>query len=205
MAPLPMFPLGTVLVPHQVLPLHVFEPRYRALVHDCLAGDGELGVVLIERGSEVGGGDQRTSVGTVAQIAEAARLPDGRWALAVVGDRRLQVRGWLPDDPYPRAEVDDWPDEPSSPEALAGALDRIVPVLRRALALAAELGDPVVPATVELAEDPEVRAWQCTVIAPLGPLDRQALLASPAATTRMDALGALLDDAVAGLELRMGG
>ena len=82
---------GTVLFPRCSLPLHVFEPRYRALVDDCLAGDGEFGVVLIERGSEVGGGDVRTDVGTVAQIVEASELPDGRWALAAVGTRRIRV------------------------------------------------------------------------------------------------------------------
>ena len=59
---LPMFPLGTVLFPYAVLPLHVFEPRYRALTEHCLAGDGCFGVVLIERGSEVGGGDTRFAV-----------------------------------------------------------------------------------------------------------------------------------------------
>ena len=89
---LPMFPLGSVLVPSAGLPLHVFEPRYRALVQDCLAGDREFGVVLIERGSEVGGDDVRTSVGTVARIVEATELPDGRWAVAAVGVRRVRVR-----------------------------------------------------------------------------------------------------------------
>ena len=87
--PLPMVPLGTVLVPTAGLPLHVFEPRYRALVNDCLAGDREFGVVLIERGSEVGGNDVRTSVGTVARIVEAAELPAGRWAIGAVGVRRV--------------------------------------------------------------------------------------------------------------------
>ena len=70
--PLPMFPLGTVLFPSVFLPLHVFEPRYQELTRDCLAGDNEFGVVLIERGSEVGGGDARFDVGTVARIIEAA-------------------------------------------------------------------------------------------------------------------------------------
>ena len=74
---LPMFPLGTVLFPHGVLPIHVFEPRYRAMVDDCLAGDARFGVVLIERGSEVGGGDTRFHVGTVAQIVQAGKMPDG--------------------------------------------------------------------------------------------------------------------------------
>ena len=59
---LPMFPLGTVLVPKAVVPLHVFEPRYQTMLVDVMAGDRKFGVVLIERGSEVGGGDVRTDV-----------------------------------------------------------------------------------------------------------------------------------------------
>jgi uncharacterized protein len=70
-AAMPMFPLGTVLFPHALLPLHVFEPRYRLMTRRVLAGDGELGVVLIERGSEVGGGDTRFGVGTVARVVRA--------------------------------------------------------------------------------------------------------------------------------------
>ena len=66
-----MFPLGSVLLPSMVLPLHVFEPRYRALVRDVLDGDGEFGVCLISRGHEVGGDDVRTDVGTVARVHEA--------------------------------------------------------------------------------------------------------------------------------------
>src|SRR5580658_1736392 len=104
---LAMFPLSSVLFPGAELPLHVFEPRYRDLTDHCLAGDGEFGVVLIARGSEVGGGDQRFAVGTVAQIAAASRFDDGRWALLVEGTRRIAVTEWLADAPYPRAVVDD--------------------------------------------------------------------------------------------------
>ena len=110
MAPmvLPMFPLGTVLLPHGLLPLHIFEPRYRALVDTCLAREPEpdFGVVLIERGSEVGGGDTRFGVGTVARIVEASRFDDGRYALLARGISRCAVREWLPDDPYPQARVE---------------------------------------------------------------------------------------------------
>src|SRR3954447_18112242 len=103
MATLPMFPLGGVLLPSVYLPLHVFEPRYRELVQVCLDGDQEFGVVLIERGSEVGGGDQRVDVGTVARIVEAPQMPEGRGALGTVAPRRIRVREWLVDYPYPRA------------------------------------------------------------------------------------------------------
>ncbi len=78
---LAMFPLQTVLFPGAILPLHIFEPRYRKMLADCLSGDGTFGVVLISRGSEVGGGDQRVAVGTEARIEEASRFDDGRWAV----------------------------------------------------------------------------------------------------------------------------
>jgi Lon protease-like protein len=200
---LPMFPLGTVLVPSAGLPLHVFEPRYRALVRDCLAGDREFGVVLIERGSEVGGQDVRTDAGTVARIVEAAELPDGRWALATVGVRRLRVLRWLPDDPYPRAEVEDWPD----PEAGDGYADRLagcVALLRRALALAAEAGDAAAPATIELADDPVLAGYQAVAVAPIGPLDQHTLLGAATPDERVARLTELLEDAVEVLGLRLG-
>src|SRR3954470_22385328 len=98
---MPMFPLGTVLFPHALLPLRVFEPRYRLMTERVLRGDREFGVVLIERGSEVGGGDVRFGVGTVARIVRSQPLPDGGYALATVGIRRLRVVSWLADDPYP--------------------------------------------------------------------------------------------------------
>lgn len=199
-----MFPLGTVLFPSGVLPLHVFEPRYRDLVRDCLAGDRELGVALIERGSEVGGGDQRTVVGTVARIVESEELPDGRWGLITVGERRIRVVEWLEDDPYPRAEVVDWPEPAPQP----GYDDRaavVVSQLRQVLALAAEAGDAVPPATIELADDPVLALLQVAAVGPFGPLDRQHLLEAPSPDARADLLAALLDDAAEVLRLRLSG
>ena len=119
---MPMFPLGTVLFPYALLPLHVFEPRYRLMMRHVLEGDHEFGVVLIERGNEVGGGDTRFDVATVARVVQAAELPDGRYVLATVGMRRVGVRRWLADDPYPRAEVVALDDPPrASYEAAAVA------------------------------------------------------------------------------------
>ena len=135
-----MFPLGGVLFPGMPLRLRVFEPRYRAMVTECLAGTPEFGVVLIERGNEVGGGDVRTDVGTVARIAEAGRFDDGRWALATVGVRRVRVRHWLADQPYPRGALEDWPQEGEAPPDRS--CRAVVAVWRRLLAVAAELGAP---------------------------------------------------------------
>ncbi|MDH3706550.1 MAG: LON peptidase substrate-binding domain-containing protein, partial [Acidimicrobiia bacterium] len=69
-----MFPLGSVLLPHNALPLHVFEPRYRQMIETVLDDDRHFGVVLIERGSEVGGDDVRTDVGCLAEIREIQQM-----------------------------------------------------------------------------------------------------------------------------------
>ena len=201
-----MFPLGSVLFPGAVLPLHVFEPRYQALVRHCVETDPEFGVVLIERGSEVGGGDVRTSVGTVARIVQLAELGDGRFALVAVGQRRIRVRAWLDDDPYPRAEVDDWLDPPADDEgeALHDLVATAVARLRRTLAFATEAGEQVASATAEISVDPVLASYQAAALAPVGPADGQRLLAAPSAGERLTLLTELLDDADAVLHFRLG-
>ena len=149
MTVLPMFPLGTVLVPGAVLPLHVFEPRYRAMMKDCLAGEPVFGVVLIERGSEVGGNDERFGLGTVAGIEDAVELPDGRWVLRAAGRHRIRITGWLPDDPYPRADVNPI-GEPDWPEGALPLLEAATGAVRRALAYASELGETTLAALFAL-------------------------------------------------------
>lgn len=198
-----MFPLGTVLFPHGVLPLHVFEARYRTMTERCLADDATFGVVLIERGSEVGGNDLRFDVGTVARIVQARRLDDGRWVLMTVGEDRLRVQRWLPDDPYPRAEVAPLPDQ-AGPEASTD-LPAVTRDLQRMLALRAELGEPVPGVDVALPDDPVHASFEACALAALGPLDAQHLLELDDAGTRLAELGSLLREEVAVLEFRLNG
>lgn len=197
-----MFPLGSVLTPGMVLPLHVFEPRYRRLVGDCLEGDREFGVVLIERGSEVGGGDVRSTVGTMATIADAAGLDDGRWAVVAVGVRRIRVLRWLDDDPYPRAEVEDWPDPPGS-AALGDVVGSAVERLRGLLRLAIEMGADGLPLDLEFSDDPVIAAGQVVALCPVGPSDRQRLLMADGPDERMQLACTLIDEEVADLRAQL--
>jgi Lon protease-like protein len=198
----PMFPLGSVLMPSMVLPLHVFEPRYRQLVATCIENERDFGVVLIERGSEVGGGDTRTALGTLARIVQAQPFPDGRWAIVAVGTSRIRVEEWLPDDPYPLADVQPLPDMPASASA-PDALERAVATLRTVLARTVELGIAAAPATTELADDVTLASYQAAVLAPVGPADRQRLLAADGPDARIAMLQALLDDELHFLEARL--
>ena len=199
-----MFPLGMVLFPGAGLPLHVFEPRYRAMVRHCLdADEPEFGVVLIQRGHEVGGGEVRTDVGTVARIIEVGELSDGRYVLATVGVRRVRVVRWLPDEPYPRADVEDWPDAGGQGADLDARYEAVTATLRRVLALTAELGRPAAPATVDLTSEPTLGAYHAAALAPLGPLDQQRLLAAPGPSERLHLLAELLGECDATLTLEL--
>jgi Lon protease-like protein len=203
---LPMFPLGTVLFPNGVLPIHVFEPRYRALVDHCLAGDARFGVVLIERGSEVGGGDSRFDVGTVAQIVQAGRLPDGRWALATVGTERVRIVEWLADDPYPRAIVQPYGDDQM--ESFDGdlpAIDTVRELLQRVHELRTQLGLPAHDGDVVVSPDVVRASFEAAILAPLGPLDCQELLELDDAIERLERLTELLVQEIELLEFRLSG
>jgi len=191
----PMFPLGSVLFPWMPLPLRVFEPRYLAMLSEILADEpSEFGVVLIERGSEVVGGEQRFPIGTIAQITDLDASEDFV-VLVAEGTRRFEVTEWLDDDPYPRAEIrilDDfeWDDSLGALRLQAEA------AVRSLLALATDLAGEGWPADVALSDDPVASSWQLAAIAPLGPMDQVDLL--QAADLR--SLLALLVDFSAGAE-----
>lgn len=202
MIEMPQFPLRSVLFPSMVLPLHVFEPRYRTMVHDLMEGDRRFGVVMIERGSETGGDDQRADVGTVARILEAEEFPDGRWGLVAVGVERYTVTRWLEDDPYPRAEVELWPDEdgaPIDPDRF-GAVEA---KFRRCLALASELGVDAgkIPDRIE---PTGLGTMQLAALLPVGTLDKYRLLGAPGACERLTAIDRAVDETVELIEFKLG-
>lgn len=98
---LPLFPLGTVLFPGALLPLHIFEPRYRLLIRRCLERQLPFGVVLIRSGPEVGEGAEPCEVGTEAKIVAESALPNGRSYIVTRGERRFAVESLISDaEPY---------------------------------------------------------------------------------------------------------
>jgi hypothetical protein len=188
---LPMFPLSIVLFPGAVLPLHVFEPRYRVMLERCIEGDGRFGITMIARGSEVGGGDDRVTVGTVAEIQGVDTLPDGRSLMVVEGRQRFRVLDWLPEDPYPRATVE-WLAEEATGADSDPELNAALVAVRRARALLSELRDvPALPAQVPA--DPDTRGWWLCEQAPIDLLDRQHLLECEDTADRLRLLASLMD------------
>ena len=198
---LPMFPLGSPLLPGQPLPLQVFEPRYLTLLQHIAEGDGRFGVVLIERGFEVGGGDERFAIGCVAGIEQVRPMPDGRVGLLARGQERIEIVEWLPDDPYPRAEVRRLPDLTWGGEE-APRLAETEATVRRALAVMSEYRQQVWPADVDLSDDLVARSWQLAWIAPLGALDQLTLLRSSSVAQVLETTARLTAEAVELLPLQ---
>jgi Lon protease-like protein len=187
---LAMFPLGSVLFPGMPLPLRVFEPRYVAMLSSVLGEtEHEFGVVLIERGSEVGGGDVRFGVGTVARIVSVEQ-DAGSIVLLATGAARFEVVRWLQDDPFPRAQVrelDALELDESTPSEL-GAAEVLV---RATISRASEFVELPWRADIELSPELGQRLWQVAGISPLNSLDQYALLRS---RTASELLARLVED-----------
>ncbi|MCM3696637.1 LON peptidase substrate-binding domain-containing protein [Microbacterium oleivorans] len=183
----PMFPLGSVLFPHTPLALRVFEPRYLTMIGRLLdAEDPSFGVVLIERGFEAGGGDERAMLGTMARIVRVEAGAADLFVIAV-GDERVAVDRWGDDDPHPIADLSpvpplEWDD------ALLPLRREVERIVRRVATLASVLDEARWDPDAELADDPVASTWQLAAMAPLGEYDRFRLLG---ATTLEGLIGML--------------
>jgi Lon protease-like protein len=199
---LPVFPLGTVLFPGLVLPLHIFEERYRTLVRELVAspsdGPHEFGVVTLRRGLEVqqtaeGGAElpaepepvtrpQLYDVGCTAELRQVTELPDGRFDIVTVGRRRFKVLSVEAGTaPYLTAEVEWLPDEDRTDETADLLAPRVLGAFRSYL----ELLRPDSEVIDQVPDDPTVLSHLVAATAQLTTDERQLLLAAPDTATRL--------------------
>ncbi|BEL08996.1 LON peptidase substrate-binding domain-containing protein [Actinoplanes sichuanensis] len=197
---LPVFPLSTVLFPGLVLPLHIFEERYRALVRELVAkSEGtphEFGVVTLRHGSEVApepgedgavptppvGAADLYDVGCTAELRHVTELPDGRFDIMTVGRRRFTVLSVEQGaEPYLTAHVE-WLPEDDEPSAAAQLLaPRVLTAFRTYL----ELLRPNSEVLEQVPDDPTVLSHLIAATAQLTVEERQMLLATPDTAGRL--------------------
>jgi Lon protease-like protein len=192
---LPLFPLGAVLYPGMLLPLHIFEERYRQLVGDLLDGPEprRFGVIAIRKGRETGIDGVRSlyDIGCTATLRRVERHPDGRFDIVTVGTQRFRLSGLDETRPYLQGEVEMLPDEPVEP-ARAGAAVRVIQAaFRDYLDALIEWGG----ATVRLEDLPDEPVLLSFVVAAAMIIDlpeRQALLTESDTLRRLAMQRALL-------------
>jgi Lon protease-like protein len=165
--------------------------------------------VLIEAGREVGGGDSRNDVGTLAHITEVADFGDGRYRLNCVMAERIRVLEWQPDNPYPRAAVEVWPDEPGESVAaddIRDVEDRMVALFERiASSQGADVNARDIVAGADAAPDAAMWLYALTTRLPMGQADRYAVLAAPTVAARVTALRDAVETVSALVEFQLSG
>ena len=198
---LPLFPLPLVLFPGAPLPLHIFEPRYRQMLSDCLAADSRFGIVfrpdgLAETELEPG------RVGCIAEIDDAQTLPDGRSNIVVHGVRRFSLQRFVVSAaPYHMAEIAEYDDFHEDDATLAPSATRVRELFRRVGRAARTLADDNDPLP-SLPDDADALTFGIAAVIDMELPKRQALLVSRLASERLDMLELMLSDAVESLEAR---
>lgn len=197
--PLPLFPLNTVLFPGTRVPLHVFEDRYRALVHALLRYDDPadrlFGSVAIREGYEVGerGGQSLHRIGCLLQLVEVDGHADGTFDVVAHGRGRLRLESLDTSGPYLVGNIDVLPEEDASadPALVAATRDAFDRYRRLVSGLHGERlleGDP--------GTDPTALSWTLAATAMLGLRERQSLLEADGAAERLRMVRTMLVDEI---------
>jgi Lon protease-like protein len=185
---IPLFPLGTVLFPGLVLPLHIFEDRYRQLVRDLLAKPEprEFGVIAIRHGRETGvdGVSDLYEVGCTAEIRQVEELDDGRFALVTVGNQRFRLKGLDEPAPYLAADVDLLDDEVGDEAAAALAVKPVQKAFLDYLTALANQRQATFEVP-ELPDEPVLLSYLVAAAVVVDMQDKQRLLAAPDAARRL--------------------
>jgi uncharacterized protein len=192
---LPLFPLGTVLYPGLLLPLHVFEERYRQLVHDLMAEPEPrcFGVIAIREGRETGsdGVSALYEIGCTATVRQVFEQEDGRFYLITVGTQRFRLGEIDRGEPYLRAAVDLLPEDTGDRAAAEQAAQDVRSRFRDYLEAMAARGVTRI-SSPGLPDEPVALSYlvAASVIVELG--EKQGLLAQPDALCRLTTERALL-------------
>jgi hypothetical protein len=189
----PLLPLSAVLFPHLLLPLYIFEERYKLMVNRCLADSAPFGVVLIKVGKEVGGPAVPHTVGTLVRILHSQRESDGKMHISALGEARFKLLDWWRSEPYLTGRAMLWEDAMGE-EARVAILDNEArPLLRACLSLQMKLANqPFSPQELELPPDSATLSYLIGAALELENLEKQRLLEIPNVEQRLGAEIALL-------------
>jgi len=191
---LPIFPLPVVLFPGAPQPLHIFEPRYRELLSDCLAADRRFGIAYVtpHRAPAVDPAPDLGDVGCVALIRSSEPLPDGRSNILAVGERRFVLRRWVAGSQlYRVAEIEEFDDDPVDTVELATLAQDVregFARLARALGVLTERTDE----EIDLPSDPALLSFQVAAALELDADAKRALQAGRNTSVRLRQLATVL-------------
>ncbi len=198
MTDVPLFPLGTVLFPQMILPLQIFEQRYRLMINECLKNNTPFGVVLLQEGDEVQEGRDETeparpcAVGTLARITEVVKSPDGRMLLTTVGTERFRLMEYRNDKPYMTGDIEIWPDETSGENSLEPEVSQVRAAFEVYLKILMDLAGKEIQG-LEIPNEPDVLSYLVPNWLQISLSDKQRLLEAATIYERLRAERQILE------------
>lgn len=195
MLDVPLFPLELVLFPQMVLPLKIFEARYRLMISECLKNDAPFGVVLLQSGDSVLEGraeaepPRPSMVGTLARISEVSRLEDGDGMLLIttVGTERFRLLEYRNDKPYMTGDIETWPDESEDMEegVIEDTVGRVRLVFEQYLRLLMDMAGKRIQ-SLDIPADPAALSFLVPNWLHISVNDKQKLLEAPGQRSRLE-------------------
>lgn len=174
---MPLFPLNTVLFPGMVLPLHIFEPRYKTMISECVRENKPFGVILIKEGPEVGGTATTYEFGTSAYVTQVEQLKDDRMNIQTVGYQRFKLHSLQGGRPFQVGLVEDIPIPGEESIQLSRAVDILAPMLSSYLESLKKMG-ALSLAFDEIPRDGRALAYLTAIMLPIRTEEKQHLLES---------------------------
>ena len=172
---IPLFPLKTVLFPGMILPLHIFEKRYKTMIAHCMTENSPFGVLLIKNGRDVDLNADYFDIGTTATITQIDPFDDGRMSILATGLERFRLLEVSHGKPYLVGRVEIFPLEALDEKHLSELGDQLRALFGQYLRAIAEAGR-IDPEPVALPEDLQALAFQIAVILDIPLHEKQTLL-----------------------------
>ncbi len=190
---LPLFPLNTVLFPGMPISLHIFEPRYKLMIEQCIQIAQPFGVVLIREGVEaLGPSAEPHQIGCSAQITQVERLEDGRMNIVAVGVERFQIRSLSHAKPYLVGMVESFPLDNNDAYAVTRAGEQLRPWVERYLVTLSEAAADETPIELQqLPDDPLALGYLAAAVVQIPLEQKQTLLATDHAADLLTSIRAI--------------
>ena len=196
---IPLFPLpNLVLFPHVLVPLHIFEERYKVMINNCIDRDEVFGVVLLRSGAETESEDTIHRLGVTARVVRVERLENGRMNILTEGESRFRIRRLTHQEPFWMGTVDLF-DDIDTPHSVESLYDEVAELYRKLEELGAKLGSSD-EADAALPESAIDLSYMISYVLEIESDEKQKLLEMTSTAERLRALVAHLNDAIVKLE-----
>jgi ATP-dependent Lon protease len=190
-----LFPLpNLVLFPHVLVPLHIFEERYKLMINTCIERDDVFGVVLLRSGAETESEDTIHRVGVTARIVQVERLDNGRMNVLTEGEDRFRIRRFMGQEPYWKGLVEVFQDNESHP-AIESLQEEVSQLYRKVAELGAKIDSSEAPETA-LPDSPTDLSYMISYILDIDPEAKQKLLEMTSAAERLRSLVPHLNESI---------